>query len=139
MPRTEAGRTRDVRSQYGDAWPGVGAPLDLLVVLVFVVIGRSAHGHGLRVGGVVSTAWPFVSGLVVGWVALAAWRRTLTSWVGGLIVCIATVAIGMTLRVIAGQGTAFAFVLVALAFLGSLMIGWRVALTAGRRARSTRH
>jgi hypothetical protein len=139
MPRTETGHTREVRPEQGDALKGVGALLDLVVVLVFVVIGRSAHGHGLRVDGVVSTAWPFVSGLVVGWLALMGWRRNPTSVLGGLFVCIGTVAIGMTLRVIAGQGTAFAFILVALAFLGSLMIGWRIALAAGRRARSTRH
>jgi len=36
------------------------------------------------------------------------------------------VAIGMTLRVLAGQSTAFAFILVALAFLGLFQLGWRV-------------
>jgi hypothetical protein len=33
----------------------------------------------------------------------------------------------MTLRVLAGQGTAVAFVVVALCFLGAAMCGWRVA------------
>jgi hypothetical protein len=32
----------------------------------------------------------------------------------------------MALRVLAGQGTAFAFILVALAFLGLFQLGWRV-------------
>jgi hypothetical protein len=32
----------------------------------------------------------------------------------------------MILRVIAGQGTAVAFVVVALAFLGLFLLGWRV-------------
>jgi Protein of unknown function (DUF3054) len=31
------------------------------------------------------------------------------------------------LRVVAGQGTAAAFMLVALAFLGLFLLGWRVA------------
>jgi hypothetical protein len=34
----------------------------------------------------------------------------------------------MVLRVIAGQGTAFAFVLVALVFLGLFLVGWRLAV-----------
>jgi hypothetical protein len=38
---------------------------------------------------------------------------------------IATVGIGMVLRVISGQGTAVAFVFVALGFLGAAMLGWR--------------
>jgi hypothetical protein len=32
----------------------------------------------------------------------------------------------MALRVLAGQGTAFAFILVALAFLGLFQLGWRL-------------
>ena len=32
----------------------------------------------------------------------------------------------MVLRVIAGQGTAFAFIVVALVFLGLFMLGWRL-------------
>ena len=36
------------------------------------------------------------------------------------------VALGMVLRVVSGQGTAFAFILVALAFLGLFLLGWRL-------------
>jgi hypothetical protein len=35
--------------------------------------------------------------------------------------------------VVSGQGTAFAFVLVALAFLGLFMLGWRLAIRLGGR------
>jgi FtsH-binding integral membrane protein len=35
------------------------------------------------------------------------------------------VTVGMVFRVIAGQGTAVAFVIVALAFLGLALLGWR--------------
>jgi hypothetical protein len=41
-------------------------------------------------------------------------------------VWLCTVAIGMVLRVIAGQGTAVAFTGVALAFLGLFLLGWRL-------------
>ena len=42
----------------------------------------------------------------------------------------------MALRVVAGQGTAFAFVLVAFGFLGATMIGWRLLGIALGRARA---
>ena len=45
----------------------------------------------------------------------------------GVAARLGAVAVGMVLRVIAGQGTAFAFILVALAFLGLFLLGWRLA------------
>jgi len=52
----------------------------------------------------------------------------------GVTVCVSTVAVGMALRVVGGQGTAASFVAVAAAFLGACMLGWRaVAAGAGRR------
>jgi hypothetical protein len=102
--------------------------IDLAAVLLFVVIGRAAHSHGLAVAGVASTAWPFLSGMAVGWLILAARRHEGASFSGGLIVCVSTVALGMSLRIIAGQGIAVAFVLVAMAFLGAAMLGSRTCL-----------
>ena len=100
--------------------------LDLVVVLLFVGIGRAAHDHGLSIGGMASTAWPFVGGLAVGWAVLILAHRVPVSLGSGALVCGATVAVGMALRVIAGQGTAVAFVVVALCFLGASMCGWRL-------------
>ena len=42
-------------------------------------------------------------------------------------VWLATVVIGQVLRVLAGQGTALAFVIVSLLFLGLFLLGWRLA------------
>ena len=109
--------------------------MDLAAVLVFVVIGRAVHTAGLTVVGVASTAWPFVSGLVVGWVVVLVRRTDVTSLGGGLPVWISTVVLGMVLRVVASQGTAFAFIVVALGFLGATMLGWRVLLAGARRLR----
>ena len=53
----------------------------------------------------------------------------------GLVVWISTVALGMAFRVVAGQGTAVAFVFVALGFLGLTMLGWRVVVLGIRRRR----
>lgn len=112
----------------------------MVVVLVFVGIGRHTHDHGLAPAGVASTAWPFLVGLAVGWTGLVALHRVPTTVRSGAVVCVATVAVGMALRVVAGQGTAFAFVVVALGFLGALMLGWRAALAVvtGRRGRPGR-
>lgn len=109
---------------------------DVLVIIVFVAIGRSAHHHGLSIGGMLSTLWPFLAGLCGAWLYVMLRQGDVRSWSSGAVVVGLTVAIGMILRVIAGQGTAFAFVLVAVAFLGLLMLGWRVSYRlAVRRTR----
>jgi hypothetical protein len=102
--------------------------MDLAAVLLFVVIGRSAHTHGLRPAGVLSTAWPFLVGLALGSIAVGVWRSTSISVLSGCSVAGVTVAVGMTLRVISGQGTAVAFIAVALGFLGATMVGWRMVV-----------
>jgi len=99
--------------------------LDCCCVLVFVVIGRASHTKGESVAGIASTAWPFLAGLAGGWLAARTWRQPLRLWPDGVGAWLGTVAVGMVLRVVAGQGTAFAFVVVALVFLGLLLLGWR--------------
>ena len=113
----------------------VSVALDLVMVLVFVAIGRTAHAHGLTVAGLASTAWPFLAALAAGWLTLAVGRRDGTSLSSGLVVWISTVALGMAFQVVAGQGTAVAFVFVALGFLGLTMLGWRVVVLGIRRCR----
>ena len=98
---------------------------DLVVVLAFVVIGRASHHHGETVTGVVSTAWPFVLGLGAGWLVVAVRGRTGVRVVDGALVLVTMVVVGMTLRVLVGQGTAAAFVAVTLAFNGLFMLGAR--------------
>jgi Protein of unknown function (DUF3054) len=100
---------------------------DVALVLAFVIIGRASHHAGGGLSGLVSTAWPFLAGLATGEVAVRSWRRPAAVVPTGIAVWLSTVAIGMTLRVLAGQGTAVAFIAVALAFLGLFLLGWRVA------------
>ena len=106
------------------AW--VAAVLDVCCVLVFVVIGRDSHDKGETLGGIASTSWPFLAGLAAGWLAARAWRRPLALGPAGIAVWLCTVALGMVLRVVSGQGTALAFIGVALAFLGLFLLGWRL-------------
>ncbi len=107
--------------------------LDVGAVALFVAIGRSVHTHGLSVAGMASTAWPFLSGLAAGWLVVTTRGHGAASVVDGIPVWISTVALGMVLRVLSGQGTATAFVFVALGFLGAVMLGGRAVFAAVRR------
>jgi hypothetical protein len=91
-----------------------------------VIIGRASHTKGEAVGGIASTAWPLLAGLAADWLAVRAWRRPLMVWPIGIAVWLCTVALGMVLRVVSGQGTALAFIVVALVFLGLFLLGWRL-------------
>ncbi len=112
----------------------VAVLIDACCVLVFVVIGRASHTKGEALAGIASTAWPFLCGLGAGWIAARAWRDPLAIRPAGIAIWLGTVTLGMILRVVSGQGTAAAFIVVALAFLGLFLLGWRLLtrLTAGR-------
>jgi hypothetical protein len=111
---------------------------DLVAVLVFVVIGRSVHDHGVDAAGIGSTVWPFAIGVLVGWLVVALLDRTGATLVDGALVVIVTVGVGMPLRFIAGQGVVVAFVFVALGFIGLFMLGGRAAFAALQHVRSKR-
>ncbi len=112
--------------------PVIAALVDLVLVIVFCAIGRRTHDEANAVVGLATTAWPFVTGAVVGWVATwALYRDKFDAFLivpTGIVVWISTVAVGMILRAVSGQGTAFSFVLVASIVLGVFLLGWR-ALT----------
>jgi hypothetical protein len=104
----------------------VAVVADVCCVLAFVIIGRDSHAQGESLGGIASTSWPFLCGLALGWGASRAWRHPLALRPAGIAVWLSTVALGMILRVVSGQGTAVAFIFVALAFLGLFLLGWRL-------------
>ncbi|HQF03264.1 MAG TPA: DUF3054 domain-containing protein [Phycicoccus sp.] len=101
--------------------------LDAAFVVVFAAIGRRSHEHGLSAVGVIQTAGPFLCGAAAGWLLAS----TLTSLAPtglpfGLVVVVATVVIGMLLRLAIGAGTAWSFVTVATAVLTVMLLGWRL-------------
>lgn len=107
---------------------------DAVLVVAFAIIGRSTHEEGLDLAGVWATAWPFLAGLVLGWVV--AWRHPLAVWPTGVVVWASTLVVGMLLRAATGQGVALAFIIVAALTLAVLLIGWRgIALLMSRRTR----
>lgn len=120
------------------------AVIDAALVVFFAVLGRATHGEPLDVGGVVATAWPFLAGAAAGWGACLAWRRPLSVVRTGVTVWVASVVVGMLVRVAVGEGTAVAFIVVAFLVLGLFLIGWRALAmpferAAGRRAAHDRH
>jgi FtsH-binding integral membrane protein len=117
-------RTGPAGSLPSMRWLG-GAVLDAAVVLLFVAIGRSAHHHGLTIAGMARTSWPFLASAAAGWLLARGWRRPDARLGVGVVVWLSCVALGMVLRVVAGQGTAAAFIGVALVFLGIGLLGWR--------------
>jgi hypothetical protein len=100
--------------------------VDIVAVLIFVSIGRDVHGHVDDLRGIIKTAWPFAVGVVAGWLITRHWRSVL-GWTA-IIVWLATVAIGMILRVIAAQGIAVPFIFVSLGFFALTLLGWRIVV-----------
>lgn len=110
---------------------------DVLVVAAFALVGRRSHDEALTLAGWWQTAWPFLAGLTLGWLAVALMvRRAPTTVLLGLPVWVATVGGGMALRDMTNQGTALPFVAVATLVLGVGLVGWRVAAALVGRWRS---
>lgn len=115
-------------ADHTGARPAVVALLvDVLCVLVFCAIGRRSHAEGITVTGVLSTAWPFLSGTGVGWLATRAWRRPTALTPQGVAIWLSTVVIAMLLRKATSAGTALSFVVVASLSVAILLLGWRLA------------
>lgn len=102
--------------------------VDVVAVLVFCALGRRSHAEGLTIGGVATTAWPFLTGTVVGWLVSRAWQRPTAVVPTGVVVWLCTVAVGMLLRKASSAGVAASFVLVAASVTAVLLLGWRAAL-----------
>lgn len=100
--------------------------LDVCCVFAFVAIGRHTHHDGDSLAGLWHTSWPFLAGLAAGLLASRAWRQPVAIVPAGLGAWLGAAGLGMIVRVLAGQGTAAAFVLVAFAFLALFLLGWRV-------------
>ena len=116
------------RSSINERTP-IAAAFDAGLVTAFVAIGRRNHDEDPGVIGLLSTAAPFLVGLVVGWLVAKAWDDPMPIR-KGLIIWPITVVVGMIGRQLTGDGTAPSFVIVATLFLGVTLVGWRAARIA---------
>jgi Protein of unknown function (DUF3054) len=107
--------------------------VDVISVLVFCAVGRRSHDEGLNLPGIASTAWPFLSGTLVGWLLSRGWRRPTALAPTGVTVWLSTVVVGMVLRKATGAGVAASFVVVASSVTAVLLLGWRLAAGLARR------
>ncbi len=112
---------------------GFSLLLDIVLVVIFAVIGRSSHAEQVDVAGVWQTAWPFLVGLLAGWAVAMAWRAPMAPVRTGVAVWALTLVAGMLLRIASGQGVVIAFVIVASIVLLVFLVGWRVIATLVRR------
>ena len=118
------------RPRRGPVWLGT----DVACVVVFCAIGRRSHDEGLNVAGIAATAWPFLSGTVLGWLLSRAWRRPSALYPTGVAVWLCTVIVGMVLRKVTSAGVAGSFIVVAATVTGLLLLGWRAIAQLGRRS-----
>lgn len=101
--------------------------LYLLAVVVFALVGRRSHAHGITFTGVLETAAPFLCGTAAGYLlASLTFDASPRTWQFGVVVLAATVVVGMLFRRLAATGTAPSFIVVATLFLAATMLGWRL-------------
>lgn len=106
------------------------APLaDTAVLAAFVLLGRAEHDSGSSLAGYITTLAPFIIGLVIAWLAVGEVRSQPLAVRSGLIVWACALLIGLVLRrVVFGDGIALAFIIVAAAFTGFGLNGWRAVV-----------
>ena len=99
--------------------------IDIVLVIVFVAIGRRNHHEDEGLSGLASVSAPFLIGLTVGWVG--AWsRRKPMALATGAHIWGCTVLLGLVLRrTVFDRGIAIPFIIVATITLGVFLVGWR--------------
>ena len=104
--------------------------LDVILVVVFAALGARTHHDGApTLADVGDVAWPFLVGLGLAHAVV----RTPLSVRFGVIAWVSTVTVGMVLRQLTGDGTAFSFIVVATVFNLVTLVGWRLVSTAVSR------
>ncbi|RAV18241.1 DUF3054 domain-containing protein [Mycolicibacterium sp. GF69] len=101
---------------------------DVVCLIVFATVGRRSHAEGLSLAGIAETAWPFVTGAVVGWALSLGWRRPYSLIPTGVAVWVCTIVVGMLLRKLTSAGIAPSFIVVASISTAILLLGWRAAI-----------
>lgn len=109
-------------------WPLL-AILDAALIVLFALLGRTEHEHGLGLGGILLTALPFLIAYVI-MTVVSKPRVTINKiWPTGILVWLGTVAVGMALRILMGKTAAISFVMVTLVVLAVFLLGRRVVAT----------
>ncbi len=125
-------------------WGWLAAVIDVMLIVVFALIGRSSHGEANAPLALWTTAYPFLAGWAIAYVTSGAWARPLRFWPTGVVAWILTVFVGMAIRVATGQGVVdgnplpISFLIVATIVLGLFLLGWRAVARGVIRLRTRR-
>ncbi|MGO4237985.1 DUF3054 domain-containing protein [Pseudarthrobacter sp. YAF2] len=111
------------------------AAADIILILAFAAIGRDAHHREEPVLGVLLTAWPFLAGAAVGWMAARAWRSPLSVLRAGVPVWLGSLIGGMVLRALTAQTVVIPFIIVATLALAVFLVGYRLLFVGLARFR----
>lgn len=104
--------------------------VDLILVVLFTIIGHYTHSQNFDPQGLLTTAWPFLVGLGLAWLLSAIWDRPIAPLQTGTAVWAITVLLGLVLRALTGSGTEGAFIVVAASLNLITLVGWRIIATA---------
>ena len=120
--------------------------VDLILVVLFTIVGHYTHSHNFDPEGLMTTAWPFVAALILAWLLAAVWDRPISPLATGTGVWAITVLVGLVLRGVTGAGgepgtVPVSFMIVATSLNLITLVGWRIIASAvaggsSRRGRS---
>jgi len=103
--------------------------VDVVAILLFAALGRRNHDEGSTVTGLLVVAWPFVAGWTIAWFATRL-DRDPRSPMAALRALAVAIPVALLLRVATGRGIAPAFIVVAIVFLGLVLVGRRALVSA---------
>ncbi len=107
-------------------WP-LWMAVDVVLIVLFALLGRREHEHALSIGGILMTALPFLVAYVVVTLLSKPWTTINKLFPVGVLVWVVTVAAGLALRVGMDSTAALPFIIVATLVLGAFLMGRRLA------------
>lgn len=109
-------------------WP-LWLAVDVVLIVIFAILGRREHEHALSPMGIVETAGPFVIAYLIMVLISRPWLTINRIWPIGILIWFGTVAVGLALRIGFGSTAALPFIIVTALVLGLFLVGRRVITT----------
>ncbi|MGO2052339.1 DUF3054 domain-containing protein [Arthrobacter sp. MYb229] len=106
-------------------WP-LWAGIDLVLIVLFALLGRREHEHALSISGILMTALPFLIAYLIMTLISRPWVTINRLWPTGVLVWLGTVALGLALRVAMNSTAALPFIIVTVLALGLFLMGRRL-------------
>ncbi|WP_404291370.1 DUF3054 domain-containing protein [Glutamicibacter arilaitensis] len=106
-------------------WP-LWVAVDLVLIILFALLGRREHEHALSITGILMTALPFLIAYLIMTLISRPWTTINRLWPTGVLVWLGTVALGLALRVSMNSTAALPFIIVTVLVLGLFLMGRRL-------------